>query len=32
MVTLQAERQTPGFVFKSVNNNEYGFTEIVLFC
>ncbi|AZI34329.1 hypothetical protein [Kaistella carnis] len=31
MVSLQAKKQSPGFVFESVNKDEYGFTEMVLF-
>lgn len=31
LVSLQAKHQPAGFVFTSINNDEYGFTEMVLF-
>lgn len=31
LVSLQAKHQPPGFVFESINKDEYGFTEMVLF-
>lgn len=31
LVSLQAKDQPPGFVFESINKDEYGFTEMVLF-
>lgn len=31
LVSLQTKRQPPGFVFESVDEDEYGFTEMVLF-
>jgi hypothetical protein len=31
LVSLQAKHQPPGFVFESLNKDEYGFTEMVLF-
>lgn len=31
LVSLQTKHQPPGFVFESINKNEYGFTEMVLF-
>lgn len=31
LVSLQTKMQPPGFVFESVDENEYGFTEMVLF-
>ncbi|WP_208862617.1 hypothetical protein, partial [Flavobacterium hercynium] len=31
LVSLQTNDQPPGFVFESINKDEYGFTEMVLF-
>lgn len=31
LVSLQTYKQPPGFVFESLNKDEYGFTEMVLF-
>ena len=31
LVSLQTRKQPPGFVFESLNKDEYGFTEMLLF-